>query len=70
MGSTGYRLAARSPEASALGVERVLAEVGEHFGGVRSALNLVSDRYFYPRSGDPVNRLLREIVTRVGKPAG
>jgi hypothetical protein len=69
MGSTGYRLASRSPEAASLGVERVLAEVGDHFQGVRAALNLVSDRYMYP-TGDPVSRLLREVVTRAAKPSG
>jgi hypothetical protein len=68
MGSTGYHLAARSPEAASFGVERVLAEVGDQFRGVRTALNLVSDRYLCPRSGDPVNRLLREVVTRAGEP--
>jgi len=66
MGTTGYHLAARSPEAASLGLERVLTEVAEHFGGVRSALNLVSDRYLWPRAGDPVARLLRELVTRAG----
>ena len=66
MGTTGYHLAAQSPEAASLGVDRVLHEVADHFSGVRSALNLVSDRYLWPRSGDPVNRLLREVVTRVG----
>lgn len=64
MGSTGYRLASRSPEAASLGVERVLADVGDRFVGVRTALNLVSDRYLYPRGGDPVNRLLREVTAR------
>ncbi|HSH75752.1 MAG TPA: hypothetical protein VLA09_08725 [Longimicrobiales bacterium] len=66
MGSTGYHLAARSPLAAKLGLERVLSEVSEHFAGVRNALNLVSDRYLYPRSGNPVNRLLREVEARRG----
>jgi hypothetical protein len=57
-------LAARSPEARKLGVDRHLRDVGEHFVGVRTALNLVSDRYLWPHAGDPVNRLLREVVTR------
>jgi hypothetical protein len=26
----------------------------------------VSDRYMWPRAGDPVNRLLREVVARKG----
>jgi hypothetical protein len=66
MGTTGYHLAARSPEAKTLGLDRLLRDVADHFGGVRTALNLVSDRYLCPRSGDPVNRLLREVVTRKG----
>lgn len=70
MGTTGYHLAARSPEAATLGVDRVLAEVADHFSGVRSALNLVSDRYLWPRAGDPVGRLLREVVARVGAEEG
>lgn len=68
MGSTGYRLAARSHEAESLGLDRVLNEVAQHFGGVRVALNIVSDRYLWARSGDPVGRLLREVAARVGPP--
>jgi hypothetical protein len=66
MGTTGYHLASKSPEAATLGLDRILSEVADHFGGVRSALNLVSDRYLWPRAGDPVGRLLREVVTRAG----
>jgi len=64
MGSSGYRMAARSREAESLGLDRILDGVAEHFGGVRTALNLVADRYLWPRAGDPVERLLREVVTR------
>ncbi len=67
MGSTGYRLAAQSPEAESLGLDHLLNGVADHFGGVRTALNLVSDRYLWPDSGDPVSRLLREVVARVGE---
>jgi len=66
MGSTGYRVAARSREAESFGLDRILEEVGEHFGSVRVALNLVSDRYLCPSAGDPVGRLLRELVARAG----
>ncbi len=66
MGTTGYQLAARSPEAKTLGLDGVLGDVASHFKGVRTALNLVSDRYLWPGSGDPVNRLLREVVARTG----
>jgi len=35
--------------------------VARHFGGVRSALNRVSDRYLWRGSGNPVERFLREV---------
>lgn len=66
MGTTGYQLAARSPEAKTLGVDRLLHDVAGRFSGVRTALNLVSDRYLWPRAGDPVNKLLREVTARAG----
>lgn len=61
MGATGYRAAARSREAEALGIGTVMEGVGRRFGDVRSALNQVSDRYLWPGSGDPVARLLRSL---------
>lgn len=61
VGATGYRSAARSPEAAALGVDVVLEEVGSRFAQVRGALNQVSDRYLWPEAGDPVGRLLRSM---------
>jgi hypothetical protein len=64
MGTTGYQLASRSPEAKTLGLDKLLSDVADHFSGVRTALNLVSDRYMWPRAGDPVSRLLREVVAR------
>jgi hypothetical protein len=64
MGTTGYRLAAGSPEAKTLGLDGLLGDVANHFSGVRTALNLVSDRYLWPRGGDPVSRLLREVAAR------
>jgi hypothetical protein len=66
MGSSGYRMAAESPQAGTLGVEKVYLEVSNHFSGVRTALNRVSDRYMWPGSGDPVGRLLREVGGRSG----
>jgi hypothetical protein len=61
MGSSGYRSAARSPEAESLGLGPVFDEVGRRFHDVRSALNQVSDRYLWPAAGDPVGRLLRSL---------
>ena len=66
MGSSGYRMAAESPQAGTLGVEKVYMDVSNHFSGVRTALNRVSDRYLWPGSGDPVGRLLREVGGRSG----
>jgi hypothetical protein len=68
MGSTGYRLAADTAEAEALGVGEVLLRVSRDFGSVRAALNQVSDRYLWPGAGDPVARLLREVSTREARP--
>jgi hypothetical protein len=64
MGSTGYRMAAESPQAGTLGVEQIYLDVSSHFSGVRTALNRISDRYLWPGSGDPVGRLLREVSGR------
>lgn len=61
MGSVGYEMASRSPEAHALGLRDALGSVGRHFPGVREALNRVSDRYLWRGSGNPVGRLLREV---------
>jgi len=62
MGSTGYLMASRSPEAETFGLEGALGVVARHFSGVRSALNRVSDRYLWRESGNPVGRLLREVT--------
>ena len=61
MGRTGYLLAAESPQAAALGVDKVFGEVARNFTSVRASLNQLSDRYLWPGGGDPVNRLLREV---------
>ena len=66
MGSSAYRMAAESPQAGTLGVEKIYLEVSSHFSGVRTALNRISDRYLWPGSGDPVGRLLREVGGRAG----
>ena len=65
MGTTGYRLAAQTPQAAALGVDQAFGDVARRFSGVRAALNRLSDRYLWPGGGDPVNRLIREVTQRV-----
>ena len=64
LGRTGYRLAADSREAEALGVKTLFHRLSDAFGEVRVALNQVSDRYLWPGGGDPVGRLLREVGRR------
>lgn len=68
LGRTGYLLAAESPSAGALGVDALFREVSRHFSDVRTALNRVSDRYLWPESGNPVNRVLREVAQRGPRP--
>ena len=67
MGSTGFRMAARSSEAESLGVDGLLRSVARDFSGVRSALNRISDRYLWAGSANPVNRLLREVSDRMDR---
>lgn len=61
MGRTGYQLASESPQAAALGVDKVFGDVARSFTGVRASLNHLSDRFLWPGGGHPVNRLIREI---------
>ena len=60
-GATGYLGASESLEAGELGMDTVLRDVANQFSAVRTALNRISDRHFWPASGDPVGRLLREV---------
>ncbi|GMR13191.1 MAG: hypothetical protein BMS9Abin29_1393 [Gemmatimonadota bacterium] len=62
VGASGYSMAADSAEAERFGINRVLMAVARQFAGVRIALNRISDRYFWPGCGDPVERLLREVA--------
>jgi hypothetical protein len=61
-GATGYLGASESAEAGELGLDTVLRDVAIQFSAVRTALNRISDRHFWPGSGDPVGRLLREVA--------
>ena len=42
-------------------MDTVLRDVANQFSAVRTALNRISDRHFWPEAGNPVGRLLREI---------
>ena len=61
MGVTGYRLAARSPQAEHLGMEELLLRVADGFTELRWALNRVSDRHLWRSQANPVGRLLRDV---------
>lgn len=61
MGATGYRMAARSPEARQLEMDGVLGGLGKDFRRVRTALNRVAERHLWPGQGDPVDRMLRAL---------
>lgn len=41
------------------------AEEQRAFTGVCASLNQLSDRYLWPRGGDPVSRLIREVTREV-----
>ena len=62
MGRTGYQLASESPQAAALGMDKLFGDIARHFTGVRTSLNHLSDQILWPGGGDPVNRLLREVT--------
>ncbi len=62
MGSSGFRLASKTREAEALGMDQVFREVSDAFSEVRVALNRVSDRHLWRSGADPVGRLLREVA--------
>lgn len=61
MGAGGFLEAADHSEANNLGLDEIFQSVGNHFRGVRVALNRISDRVMWPGMGDPVSRLLREV---------
>jgi len=72
LGAAGYQAAARSRVAAEHGIDRVLLRCGLLFPSLRVSLNRISDRYFFPRAADPVERLLRQSADAwlAGRPAG
>lgn len=64
MGVAGYRVAAGSDRASALGIDRLYRDCAERFGELRVALNRVSDRYLFPTTAPSVDRLLRQVASQ------
>jgi hypothetical protein len=66
MGRTGYRMAAQTRDATECGLDALLRECADAFPLLRVTLNRISDRYFFPRRGDPVFRLLRQMTDGYG----
>jgi hypothetical protein len=69
MGTTGYRLAADSTAADSIGMAGLFRAAAAQFPALRSALNRVADRHLFPRRGDPVERLLRQIADAAARRA-
>jgi len=61
MGQTGYALAAESPLARRISLDRMYREVAAHFTSMRRALNRFSDRFLTPHAVSPVDRVLRQV---------
>ena len=62
LGATGFRLASECALAERYDLDDIYLEVADGFRAVRRALNRVSDRYFFPLSPPPVDRILRQAV--------
>lgn len=62
VGAAGYQRAAESRDAGRHGLDRLFRTCADGFPELRIALNRVSDRYFFPRKGDPTERLLRQLA--------
>jgi len=62
LGATGYRMASEFGIADQFDLARIYVDVADGFRAVRRALNHVSDRFFFPRSPSPIDRMLRQIV--------
>jgi hypothetical protein len=64
LGATGFRLASRCDLAGQFALTDIFLEVAGGFRAVRRALNTLSDRFFFPISPAPVERLLRQAIDR------
>ncbi|HEX2191205.1 MAG TPA: hypothetical protein VHG51_20010 [Longimicrobiaceae bacterium] len=62
LGAGGFRAAAATELALRHGVGDLFLRFSDEFSNVRGALNTLSDALFFPRPGDPVERLLREVT--------
>ncbi len=66
LGSAGYRLASECELAERYELTGIFRRFASDFRSVRRALNKVSDRYFFPVSPPPIDRLLRQIIDESG----
>jgi len=61
MGAAGFRGAASTHLALRHGVGDLFVRMADQFTDIRAALNSLSDALFFPRSGDAIERLLRQV---------
>lgn len=61
-GAAGYRMASECQLAGRYDLSQIYCNVAERFSDVRRALNKISDRYLFPSSSSPVDRLLRQLI--------
>jgi hypothetical protein len=62
LGATGFLMARECDLADHFDLATIFEEVASDFPAVRSALNRVSDRFFFPKTPTPIDRLLRQVV--------
>lgn len=61
LGATGFRMAAGTSTAERCGLDHLYLTFAYNFPALRVALNRIADRYLFPSTGDPVDRLLRQV---------
>lgn len=61
LGATGFRLAADTSTAESCGLDHLYLTFAHNFPSLRIALNRIADRYLFPSTGNPVDRLLRQV---------
>lgn len=64
LGASGFRSAAGMELALRHGLGDLFIRFADQFSSVRSALNGLSDALFFPKPGDAVERVLREVADR------
>jgi len=62
LGAQGYSMASESELAGRHDLARIYRDVADGFSAIRRALNRISDRYVFPVSPTPVDRLLRQVI--------